>query len=74
MKREARGTSRDPRALKDEQWLIKVRMISGGRTFNVQANQSQFHRLKEADRVQVRYRAGKYTNTIWAAEIMEEKN
>jgi hypothetical protein len=35
MKREARGTSRDPRALKAEQWLVKVRVISDARTFNV---------------------------------------
>ena len=27
MKPEVRGTSHDPRALKDEQWLVKVRMI-----------------------------------------------
>jgi hypothetical protein len=35
MKREVRGTARDPRALKNEQWLIKVRTISDNRTFNV---------------------------------------
>jgi hypothetical protein len=69
MKPEARGTSRDPRALKDEQWLIKVRMIEDGRTFNVQANQGQFDKLKEGDRVRVRYRIGKYTKTVWSAEI-----
>ena len=69
MKREARGTSRDPRALKDEQWLVKVRMIDDGRTFNVQADQRQFDKLKEGDRVQVRYRIGKYTKTVWSAEI-----
>ncbi len=35
MKPEVRGTSRDPRALKDEQWRVKVRMIYDGRTFNI---------------------------------------
>ena len=69
MKREARGTSRDPRALKDEQWLVKVRMIDDGRTFNVQADQGQFDKLKEGDRVRVKYRIGKYTKTVWSAEI-----
>jgi len=69
MKPEARGTSRDPRALKDEQWLVKVRMISDARTFNVQTEQAQFEKLKEGDRVNVRYRVGKYTNTVWRAEI-----
>ena len=27
MKPEVRGTSRDPRALKDQQWIVKVRML-----------------------------------------------
>jgi len=69
MKPEARGTSRDPRAWKDEQWLVKVRMISDARTFNIPAEQAQFNKLKEGDRVKVKYRVGKYTNTVWAAEI-----
>lgn len=73
MKPEVRGTSRDPRALKDAQWLVKVRMITDGRTFNVQADQSQFDKLNEGDRVQVRYRVGKYSKTIWAAEITGRK-
>jgi len=69
MKPEVRGTSRDPRALKSEQWLVKVRMITDARTFNVPAEQKQFDKLKEGDRVKVRYRVGKYTNAVWAAEI-----
>jgi hypothetical protein len=73
MKPEVRGTSRDPRALKDEQWLVKVRMIHDGRTFNVQAEQWQFDKLKEGDRVRVRFRIGKYTRTVWAAEVEEIK-
>ena len=73
MKPDVRGTSRDPRALKDEQWRVKVRMIYDGRTFNVQAEQGQFDKLKEGDRVQVRYRLGKYTKTVWDAEIDKTK-
>jgi hypothetical protein len=73
MKPEVRGTSRDPRALKDEQWRVKVRMIYDGRTFNVQAEQGQFDKLKGGDRVQVRYRLGKYTKTVWGAEIEGRK-
>ncbi len=73
MKPEARGTSRDPRALKDEQWLVKVRMSDNGRTFNVQADQGQFGKLKEGDRIQVKYRLGKYTKTVWGAEIGKTK-
>jgi len=69
MKPEARGTSCDTRALKADQWLVKVRMIDDGRTFNVQAEQAQFDKLKEGDRVKVRYRIGKYTKTVWGSEI-----
>jgi hypothetical protein len=44
-------------------------MIADARTFNVPAEQKQFDKLKEGDRVKVRYRVGKYTNTVWSAEI-----
>ena len=69
MKAEARGTSRDPRALKHEQWIVKVRMVDDGRTFQVPADQPKWEKLHENDRVKVRYRTGKYTGTVWAAEI-----
>jgi hypothetical protein len=69
MKPEARGTSRDPRALKHEQWIVKVRMVDDGRTFQVPADQAKWEKLRENDRVKVRYRTGKYTGTVWAAEI-----
>lgn len=69
MKPEARGTSRDPRALSSEQWLVKVRMTAGARIFNVPADQAQFSKLKEGDRVKVKYRIRKYTNSVWSAEI-----
>jgi hypothetical protein len=69
MKPEARGTSRDPRALKHEQWIVKVRMVDNGRTIQVPADQAKWEKLRENDRVKVRYRTGKYTGTVWAAEI-----
>ena len=69
MKPEMRGTSRDSRALKDEQWLVKVRTLDDGRTIQVHADQAQWGKLRENDRVKVKYRAGKYTGTVWAAEI-----
>ena len=69
MKPEARGTSRDPRAFKDEQWIVKVRMIDDSRTFQVPADQAKWEKLRENDRVKVRYRTGKYIGTVWAAEI-----
>ena len=69
MKPEVRGTSRDPRALKAEQWIVKVRMLDDGRTFQVPADQTKWEKLRENDRIKVRYRMGKYTGTVWAAEI-----
>ena len=69
MKPEVRGTSRDPRALSHEQWIVKVRILDNGRTFQVPADQTKWKKLRENDRVKVRYRTGKYTGTVWAAEI-----
>jgi hypothetical protein len=69
MKSEARGTSHDSRALQHEQWIVKVRMLDNGRTFQVPADQAKWEKLRENDRVIVRYRTGKYTGSVWAAEI-----
>ena len=35
MKKVDRGTSRDPRARDDEQWIVEVQLVDGGRRFNV---------------------------------------
>ena len=67
-----RGTSRDPRALQHEQWLVKVQMTDNGRIFNVPADRSGFEKVKPDDRVRVRYRVGKYTGTVWAAELVND--
>jgi hypothetical protein len=69
MKPEVRGTSRDQRALYYEQWMVKVRMLDSGRTFQVSADRAKWEKLRENDRVRVRHRTGKYTGTVWAAEI-----
>ena len=69
MKPEMRGTGRDPRALKDEHWLVKVRMLDNGRTFQVPADQAKWKKLRENDQVKVRYRTGKYTGTVWDSQI-----
>ena len=69
MKGAVRGTSKDPRALTNEQWLVTVRLSGGGRQFNVPADRSRWEKLKVGDRVQVRYSEGKYTGTVWGAEI-----
>jgi hypothetical protein len=69
MKPDVRGTGHDPRALKDEQWIVKVRMRDNGRRIEVRADRAQWEKLRENDRVKVTYRMGKYTGTVWAAEI-----
>jgi hypothetical protein len=69
MDRDARGTSRDPRAGSEEQWIVKVRLVEGGRQFNVQADKTKWEKLKPGDRIKVAYREGKYTGTVWGAEI-----
>src|SRR5262245_52164347 len=69
MKPEARGTSHDPRALQHEQWIVKVRILDNGRTFQVPTDQARWQKLRENERIKVRYRTGKYTGTVWAAEI-----
>ena len=71
MKPEVRGTSRDPRSLKEEQWLVKVQMVHDRCTFNVPTEQTLFDKLKVGDRVRVSYHLGKYTKTIWGAQISE---
>jgi hypothetical protein len=69
MKKGARGTSRDPRAMSNEQWIVTVQMIDDLRQFNVQTDKLHWDKMKTGDRIKVSYRQGKYTGTIWAAEI-----
>lgn len=69
MKAEDRGTARDPRALPNEQWLAKVKTTDGARVFKIQAQPGQFEKLRVGDRVQVVYRVGKYSGTVWDAQI-----
>lgn len=72
MKKNVRGTSKDPRAFPGlEQWRINVRLIEGGRRFTVRAKKAQFEKLRAGDRVKVRYREGKYTGTVWSSEIVD---
>jgi len=72
MKKNLRGTSKDPRAYPGhEQWRITVQMNEGGRWFIVRAKKAQFERLKVGDRVKVRYSEGKYTGTVWGSEIVD---
>lgn len=69
MKKDVRGTSRDPRAISEEQWIVKVQTISDLRRFKIQADKSRWEKIKVGDRLNVSYRVGNYTGTVWGAEI-----
>jgi hypothetical protein len=71
MKHSVRGTGLDPRATKHEQYLVKVQTTNDGRTFNVPTDQKRFRELTLGSRVLVEYRTGKYTGSIWAAELVD---
>ncbi|SRR6266404_3315852 len=60
---------KDERATNHEQWIVKVRMRDNARTIHVRADRAQWEKLRENDRVKVAYRVGKYTGTVWDAEI-----
>ncbi len=55
--------------LDHDQWIVKVEMIYDLRRVDVHVEQAQFDRIKMGDRLRVTYREGKYTGTIWDAEI-----
>jgi hypothetical protein len=60
---------KDPRATNHEQWIAKVRMRDNGRSIEIRTDRAQWEKLHENDQVNVTYRVGKYTGTVWNAEI-----
>ena len=60
---------KDPRATNHEQWIVKVWMRDNGRTIEVRADRAQWEKLHESDQVKLTYRVGKYTRTVWDAEV-----
>jgi hypothetical protein len=69
MKKEVRGTGKDPRAYVDEQWLVKVALAKGGREFTVHTDRAHYNKVKVGDRIKVTYHQGKRTRTVWSARI-----
>jgi len=65
---EPRGALR-VRIMTDEQWLVRVSLVSGGRQMRVPCDPRQYEKLRPGDHVEVSYREGNYTGTIWSAEI-----
>ncbi len=71
MKKEVRGTKKDPRASSTEQWRVTVQMVNGGRQFVVHTDRARYEKIKPGDRVKVRYKEGNYTGTVWDSEIVD---
>jgi hypothetical protein len=64
-----RGTSKDPRAVDHEQWIVSVEMVKDLRQIEVRVEQPRWKTLKIGDRVKVTYKAGRYTGTVWDSAI-----
>ena len=71
MKKEARGTSKDPRASNEEQWRVTVELVDVSRRFFVPTDRAHYDKLKKGDRVKVKYSEGKYTGTVWSGEFVD---
>jgi hypothetical protein len=71
MKKEVRGTKKDPRASSAEQWRVTVQMVDGGRRFVVRTDRAHYEKANPGNRIKVRYKEGNYTGTIWDAEILD---
>ena len=69
MKKNVRGTKKDPRATTQEQWLMKVEAVQDGKRFTIHADRAHFLKYKVGERVRVRYKVGNYTGTVWDARI-----
>jgi hypothetical protein len=69
MKKNVRGTSKDPRASSQEKWLMKVEMIQDLRRFTILADRAHFLKYKVGDKVRVRYKEGNYSGTVWDSQI-----
>jgi hypothetical protein len=69
MKKEVRGTSKDPRAGSDEQWRITVDIVEARRSHTIHSDRAHYDKLKVGDRVKVRYRQGQYTGAVWTADL-----
>ena len=69
MKKEVRGTSKDPRAQSEEQWRVKVDIVNARRSHTIHTDRAHYAKVKVGDRIKVRYRQGQFTGTVWIADI-----
>jgi hypothetical protein len=71
MKKNVRGTGKDPRASSLEKWLMKVETVQDHRRFTILADRAHFLKYKVGERVRVRYKEGNYTGTVWDSEFAD---
>lgn len=69
MKKKVRGTSKDPRATKDEQWRVTVDIEDIRLSKLIQTDRAHYDKVKVGDRIRVVYYKGNYTGTVWVADI-----
>jgi hypothetical protein len=69
MKKQVRGTSRDPRATKEEQWRVTVHIPAAKQSHTIQTDRGHYDRVKVGDRIKVVYRVGQFTSVVWYADI-----
>jgi hypothetical protein len=62
------GTPREERQIDRERWLVKVEM-KNGRKAEADIDAELWKALKVGDRVWADYYEGKYTGTIWSADL-----
>lgn len=57
------------RELVAEQWILLVRMRDDAKRIRVSVDLPEWEKAKAGDRVKVSYSQGKYTGTVWVAEL-----
>jgi hypothetical protein len=69
VKKAVIGTSKDPRATKDEQWRVTVDIPEARQSHTIQTDRAHYDRVKVGDRIKIRYRVGQFTGMVWYADI-----
>jgi hypothetical protein len=69
MKKELRGTSKDPRATKEEQWRVSVQIADARQSHTIHTDRRHYDRVKVGDRIKIVYRVGQFTGVVWYADI-----
>ncbi|MGZ5537213.1 MAG: hypothetical protein ACXWG0_01655 [Chthoniobacterales bacterium] len=62
-------TKSNEHVLDHDQWIVKVQMLADMRRVDVHIERPEYDRIKVGDHLHVTYHQGKYTGTIWGAEI-----